>query len=67
MLLPFPRHVHRLIVNIPLSQLPNDLDATTPVDIIIATDGSVVFSFGYHIWILALNNEELITSGGGRD
>jgi hypothetical protein len=37
------------------------------VDIIVATDLSVLFGIGYHIWILALDNEEIITSGGGPD
>jgi hypothetical protein len=62
-----PRHVHRLVRNIPLPQLPNAWDVTTPVDIIVATDGSVLFGVGYPSWILALDNEEIITSGGGPD
>jgi hypothetical protein len=37
------------------------------VDIIVATEGSVLSSVGYHSWILALDNEEIITSGGGPD
>jgi hypothetical protein len=49
------------------SQLPKKWDATTPVDIIVATDGSVLFGVGYQSWILALDNEEIITSGGGPD
>jgi hypothetical protein len=62
-----PRHVHRLVGNIPPHQLPTTWDATTPVDIIVATDGSVMFGVGCHIWILALDNKEIITSGGGPD
>jgi hypothetical protein len=34
-----------------------------PLDIIVATDGSVLFGVGYHRWILTLDNEEIITSG----
>jgi hypothetical protein len=60
-----PRHVQRLVGNIPPTQLPNAWDATTPVDIIITIYGSLMFGVGYHIWILALNNEEIITSGNG--
>jgi hypothetical protein len=33
-----PRHVQRLVGNIPPSQLPNAWDETTPVGIIVATD-----------------------------
>jgi hypothetical protein len=57
-------HVQRLVGSIPPSQLPNEWDATTPVDIIVATNGSVLFGVGYHIWILILNNKEIITPGG---
>jgi hypothetical protein len=49
----------------PQPQLPNAWDATTPVDIIVETDGSVLFGVGYHSYILAIDNEEIITSGGG--
>jgi hypothetical protein len=63
----FPRHVQRLVGNIPPYQLPNAWDATTPVGIIVATEGSMMLPVGYHSWTLALNNEEIITSGGGPD
>jgi hypothetical protein len=62
-----PSHLQRLVGNIPPHQLPTTWDATKPVDIILATDGSVMFGGGYHSWILALENEEIITSGGGPD
>jgi hypothetical protein len=62
-----PRHVQRLLGHIPPPQLPNTWDAATPVDIIIVTYGSVLFGVGSHIWILALDNEEIITSGGEPD
>jgi hypothetical protein len=62
-----PRHVQRLVGNISPHQLPTTWDATKPVDIIIATDGSVLFGVGYQSWILTLENEEIITSGGGPD
>jgi hypothetical protein len=63
----FPRHVQRLVGNIPPSRLPNAWDATTPVGIIVSTDISVLFGVGYHSWILALENKEMITSGGPDD
>jgi hypothetical protein len=59
-----PRHVQRLVGNIPPHQLPTTWDATKPVDIIVATDGSVLFGVGYHSWIITLDNKEIITSGG---
>jgi hypothetical protein len=62
-----PRQVQRLVGNIPPHQLPATWDATKSVDIIVATDGSVLFGIDYHSWILALDNEEIITSGGGPD
>jgi hypothetical protein len=62
-----PMHVQRLVGNIPPQQLPTTWDATKPVDIIVATYVSVLFGDGYHSWILALDNEEIITSGGGPD
>jgi hypothetical protein len=37
------------------------------VYIIVATDGSVLLGGGYHSWILAIDNKEIITSGGGPD
>jgi hypothetical protein len=63
----FLRHVQRLVGNIPPSQLPNECNATTPVDIIVATDESVIFGVGHHSRILVLNNEEIITSGDRPD
>jgi hypothetical protein len=62
-----PRHVQRLVVNIPPSQLPNDWYTTAHVDIIVATDVSVLFGVGCHSCILAFDNKEIITSGGGPD
>jgi hypothetical protein len=57
-----PIHAQRLVGNITPPQLPNARDATTPEAIIVATAGSVMFDVGYHSWILALDNEEIITS-----
>jgi hypothetical protein len=37
------------------------------VDLIIATDGSVLFGVGYHIWILATETEDILLAGGGPD
>ena len=43
-----PKHVRRLVGNIPKLTLPADLDPTEPQDLIVATDGSVLFDVGYH-------------------
>jgi hypothetical protein len=59
-----PRHVQSLVGNIPPPQLPNAGYATAPVDIILATDVAVMFAVIYHRWILTIDNEEIITSGG---
>jgi hypothetical protein len=37
------------------------------VDIIIATDGSVLFGVGYHSWLIATTDEEILMTGGGLD
>jgi hypothetical protein len=47
--------------------LPADLDPTEPQDLIVATDGSVLFDVGYHSWVLSTKDEEIIISGGGPD
>jgi hypothetical protein len=38
-----PKHVRRLVGNIPELDLPDDVDCTEPTDLIIATYGSVLF------------------------
>jgi hypothetical protein len=43
-----PLHVQRLIGDMRHFQLPTHLDYTIEVDIIIATDGSVMSWVGYH-------------------
>jgi hypothetical protein len=47
------QHVQRLVRNIPELRTPTGWDPATPVDIIIATDGSVTFGVGYHSWVIA--------------
>jgi hypothetical protein len=41
-----PKHVRRLVGNIPKLTLPVNLDLTEPQDLIVATDGSVLFDVG---------------------
>jgi hypothetical protein len=48
-----PRHIQRLLGNIPELYVPHEMDVTVDQDIIVATEGSVVFGVGYHIWVVA--------------
>jgi hypothetical protein len=47
--------------------LPADIDPTEPQDLIVATDGSVLFDVGYHSWVVSTKDEEIIISGVGPD
>jgi hypothetical protein len=60
-----PKHIRRLVGNIPQLILPADLNATEPQGLIIATDDSVLFDVGYHSWVVSTKDEEIIISGGG--
>jgi hypothetical protein len=62
-----PKHVRRLVGNIPDLDLPADFDCTEPTDLIVATDGSVLFGVGYHIWLIATKTEQVLLRGGGPD
>jgi hypothetical protein len=44
-----PRHIQRLVGNIPELDVPNEMDVTVDQYIIVATEGSLVFGVGYHI------------------
>jgi hypothetical protein len=48
-------------------QTPRQWDVTKEVDLIIATDGSVLFGVGYYSWILATETEDILLAGGGPD
>jgi hypothetical protein len=62
-----PRHIQRLVGNIPDLELLNGTEATEQQDLIVATDGSVVFGVGYHSWVVATDNEKVLVKGGGLD
>jgi hypothetical protein len=62
-----PKHVRRLVGNMPKLTLPVDLDPTEPQDLIVATDGSVLFDVGYHSWLVSTKDEDIIISGGGTE
>jgi hypothetical protein len=59
-----PKHVQRLVGDIGEFQTPIQWDVTKEVDLIIATDGSVLFGVGYHSWILATETEDILLAGG---
>jgi hypothetical protein len=59
-----PRHIQRLVRNIPTLRTPSGWDPTIPVNIIIATDGSMTLGVGYHIWIVAAEDEDILLQGG---
>jgi hypothetical protein len=42
-------------------------DLDEPVELIIATDGSVLSGVGYHGWVLTTKDETILLRGGGPD
>jgi hypothetical protein len=52
---------------IPELHIPDEMDLTVDQDIIVATDGSVVFGVGYHSWVVATDTEQVLLMGGGPD
>jgi hypothetical protein len=50
-----PRHIQRLVGNIPELDVPHGIDVTMDQDIIVATYGSVVFGVGYYSWLVAMD------------
>jgi uncharacterized protein YozE (UPF0346 family) len=48
-----PKHVKRLVGNIPNISTPTGWDTTEPKYLIVAMDGSVLFGVGYHSWVVA--------------
>jgi hypothetical protein len=42
--------------------VPGEWDDDTEQDSIVATDGTVAFSVGYHSWVVATNNEHVMVS-----
>jgi hypothetical protein len=63
--LALPRHIPRLTGDIPALPTPTPFDFDEPADLIIATDGSVLFGVGYHGWVLATKEETILLRGGG--
>jgi hypothetical protein len=66
-LLALPRHIQRLTGDIPELLKPPPFDFDKAVDLIIATDGSVLFGMGYHGWVLSTKDEPILIRRGGPD
>jgi hypothetical protein len=62
-----PQHIQRLVGDIPTLRTPSVWDPKIPVNISIATDGSVTLGVGYHSWIVATENKDILLQGGGPD
>jgi hypothetical protein len=62
-----PRHIQRLVGNIPDLELLNGSEENEEQDLIVATDGSVVFGVGYDSWIVATDNDKVLLKGGCPD
>jgi hypothetical protein len=65
--LALPRHIQRLKGNTPALPTPIPFDFEELADLIIATDGSVIFGVGYHGWVLSTIEETILLNGGGPD
>jgi hypothetical protein len=65
--LTLPRHIQQLTGDIPALPTPPPFDFDEPVDLLIATDGSVLFGVGYRGWVLATKEETILLCGGGPD
>jgi hypothetical protein len=62
-----PRHIQQLTGDITALPTPTPFDFDEPVDLIIATHGSVLFGVGYHGWVLSNKEETILLHGGGPD
>jgi hypothetical protein len=62
-----PIHVQHLVGDIGKFQTPRQWEITKEVDLIIATDRSVLFGVGYHSWLIATETEYVLLAGGGPD
>jgi hypothetical protein len=62
-----PKHVQRLVGNIPTLAMPTVWETTEPKYLIVATDGSVLFGVRYQSWVIATADEEILLTGCGPD
>jgi hypothetical protein len=61
------KYVQLLVGNIPALDMPMGWDTIDLKDIIVTTDRSVLFGFGYHSWVIVTTEEEILITGGGPD
>jgi hypothetical protein len=61
------RHIQRLVGDIPPLRTPSGWGPKIPLNIIIATHGSVTLGIGYHSWIVVTEDEDILLQGGGPD
>jgi ribonuclease HI len=62
-----PRHIQQVEGNIPDLELLNGSEENEEQDLIVATEGSLVFRVGYHSWVVATDNGKVLLKGGGPD
>jgi hypothetical protein len=62
-----PLHIQYIIGDMRHFQLPPHLVCTMEVDIIIAMDGLLLFGVGYHRWLIATTDKEILIAGGRSD
>jgi hypothetical protein len=55
-----PQHVQRLFGDILALRTSAGWDHTEPVESSVATDGSVTFGVGYHRWVIATADEDIL-------
>jgi hypothetical protein len=60
-----PKNVRRLVGNNLELALPANFDCTEPMDLVMATDGSVLFGVGYHSWMVSTKDEHTLLHGVG--
>jgi hypothetical protein len=65
--LALPRHIQQLTGDILALPTTTPFYFDEPVDLIIATDGSVLFWMGYHGGVLSPKEETVLLRGGGPD
>jgi hypothetical protein len=63
----FLRHIQSMVGNIPTMDIPEQWDIMEPRDIVVASDGLVVFGIGYHSWVVSTKDKQILLSGGGPD
>jgi hypothetical protein len=61
------KHVHQQVGKIPDITFPATFNCTEPADLIVATEGSLLFGVGYHSLLISTKNEHILLRGGGPD